>query len=72
MDKIELMTEQQPSSIAFPENIGCGRGGGDWETYRTMIERFARKNIHIRVAIVQCNAEQEEDEGYWKCETSDK
>lgn len=27
--------------IAFPYKIGCGLAGGDWNSYKTMIEKFA-------------------------------
>lgn len=30
-------------SIAFPWTIGCGLAGGDWTTYRKMIEDFAQR-----------------------------
>ena len=45
---------QDPSSailtIAMPERIGCGLGGGDWVAYKAEIERFAHKhNIHVNL-----------------------
>jgi hypothetical protein len=39
-------------SIAFPEKIGCGIGGGDWRTYQTMIHEFARDMPGCTVYIV--------------------
>lgn len=37
---LHLIKEQVPKgkTIAFPYNIGCGLGGGNWEVIRTMIE----------------------------------
>lgn len=31
------------TSIAFPSNIGCGLGGGCWESYREALDEFANK-----------------------------
>lgn len=42
-----------PASVAFPENIGCGLGGGYWPTYRRMIERFAERRPETSVYVVQ-------------------
>jgi hypothetical protein len=39
------------SSIAIPDNIGCGMAGGDWPTYLSMLEDFAASNTQIRVFI---------------------
>ncbi len=40
-----------PCSVAIPHQIGCGLAGGNWETYRTMIETFAVAHPDIRVTI---------------------
>lgn len=32
-----------PTSVAFPWTIGCGLAGGDWATYKQMIEEFAER-----------------------------
>lgn len=39
-------------SIAFPENIGCGIGGGDWSRYEEMILDFASAMPRCTVYIV--------------------
>lgn len=39
-------------SIAFPENIGCGIGGGDWRRYEEMILDFASAMPRCTVYIV--------------------
>jgi hypothetical protein len=39
-------------SIAFPEKIGCGIGGGHWRTYQKMICEFARDMPGCTVYIV--------------------
>jgi hypothetical protein len=39
-------------SIAFPEGIGCGIGGGHWPTYQKMIREFARDMPSCTVYIV--------------------
>jgi hypothetical protein len=39
-------------SIAFPEGIGCGIGGGHWPTYKKMIHKFARDMPSCSVYIV--------------------
>jgi len=38
-------------SIAFPYKIGCGMAGGNWENYKAMIDRWAKKNPQIEVYI---------------------
>jgi len=40
-DGLEKLALLHPTSVAFPHRIGCGYGRGDWETYETMIEKFA-------------------------------
>ena len=42
-------------SIAFPDHIGCGAAGGNWETYKKMIEDFADKLESVKVYIVKFN-----------------
>lgn len=41
-----------PASVAFPYLIGCGLGGGSWDSYRSMIAAFAHQNPSISVLIV--------------------
>ena len=41
-------------SIAFPENIGCAIGGGDWHEYKAMIHDFAAAMPNCAVYIVRC------------------
>jgi O-acetyl-ADP-ribose deacetylase (regulator of RNase III) len=43
-------------SIAFPENIGCGIGGGDWRRYEEMILDFASAMPRCTVYIVHYGA----------------
>ena len=40
-------------SVAFPFKIGSDLAGGDWNTYRSMIEKFAERNPNITVYIVR-------------------
>lgn len=39
--------------IAFPERIGCGKAGGDWNEYKSAIQSFAvalsKKNVSVMV-----------------------
>ena len=41
--------------VAFPFQIGCNLAGGDWTTYRQMIEEFAVRHhaFGVRVLIVR-------------------
>lgn len=39
-------------SIAFPFQIGCGLGGGEWSRYEKMISAFAEANPRFKVYIV--------------------
>jgi len=41
---LDEMKELDTKSIAFPWTIGCGLAGGDWNTYRTLIEDFERES----------------------------
>ena len=51
---LDYIKSQEPGlkSIAFPERIGCGIGGGHWPTYKTMIHEFARDMPGCTVYIV--------------------
>ena len=33
--------------VAFPDHIGCGMAGGDWEYYEQMIETFANETMDV-------------------------
>lgn len=41
------------TSVAFPDHIGCGLAGGDWDVYHRMIAEFADKIAPARVIIVK-------------------
>lgn len=45
-------TKYFPWVVAFPYNIGCGRGGGDWNLIRSYIEKFSNE-INLDVFIVR-------------------
>ena len=48
LHKITQLPELQ--SVAFPWQIGCNLGGGDWQVYRHMIREFAEQvGIPVRV-----------------------
>jgi hypothetical protein len=55
---LDYIKSQEPGlkSIAFPERIGCGIGGGHWPTYRKMIHEFARDMPGCTVYIVSLAA----------------
>lgn len=40
-------------TVAFPYNIGCGKGGGNWECYRALLYAFARNVPTTRVLIIK-------------------
>lgn len=40
-----------PKSLAFPYKIGCGLGGGDWPTYRKMLEDFAQQMPDTKITL---------------------
>ncbi|KAJ1618206.1 hypothetical protein T492DRAFT_849500 [Pavlovales sp. CCMP2436] len=52
LDQVSLL-RPLPASIAFPENIGCGLGGGDWGTYERLVIEFAKRNPDVRIIIVK-------------------
>eukprot|EP00392_Amoebophrya_sp_AT5.2_P003901 g3906.t1 len=39
--------DERPVKIAFPFQIGCGLAGGDWDTYKKNLEKFAEQ-CHIQ------------------------
>lgn len=41
---LEALQDTSYKSIAFPYQIGCGLGGGDWNSYIKLIEEFAHKS----------------------------
>ena len=43
-------------SLALPAKIGCGIGGGSWQVYRRIIDRFAAKYPEIQIAIYDLTA----------------
>lgn len=52
LDRItDLATKSPIRSLAFPERIGCGAAGGDWDRYKAIIIHFARQNPSVAVAI---------------------
>jgi O-acetyl-ADP-ribose deacetylase (regulator of RNase III) len=40
------------TQVAFPYKIGCGMAGGNWDLYKSIIEKWSEKNPHISVLIV--------------------
>jgi len=50
LDRISAL-KPVPASIGFPHQIGCGLGGGNWEAYRRMLERFASQHPEIQVTV---------------------
>jgi len=55
---LDYIKTQEPDlkSIAFPEGIGCGIGGGHWPTYKKMIQKLARDMPGCTVYIVRLAA----------------
>lgn len=43
------------ATFAFPWQIGCGLAGGDWESYKSMLEDFAELIGEERVVIYRYN-----------------
>ena len=52
LDEIAALPER-PTTLAFPHKIGCCFGGGKWEVYEAMLERFASNNPDITVYVVE-------------------
>jgi O-acetyl-ADP-ribose deacetylase (regulator of RNase III) len=48
---LEKIEDLQPSSIAFPYQIGCGLAGGNWMVYNKVISDWAKRNPNISVTI---------------------
>jgi len=46
----EYLTTNKHKRVAFPNLIGCGLGGGDWNVYKKMLQDFA-KNSPFEVII---------------------
>lgn len=42
-------------SIAFPDHIGCGAAGGDWEKYKKCIILFSEKMKDTKTIVVNFN-----------------
>ena len=43
---LENIEKQGITRVAMPYNIGCGLAGGDWQTYKTILEE-SKLNIFI-------------------------
>ena len=50
LEQIEKIKDLE--SIAFPYRIGCGYGGGDWDTYHSMLSEFAKRVEKRNVKVV--------------------
>lgn len=46
----KIQNIQDLESVAFPDHIGCGLAGGQWDVYLDMITKFATNN-DVRVVI---------------------
>ena len=53
MHKISNLGPEEPASLAFPYEIGCGLGGGEWPMYDVMIEASQLANPGMQVTIVR-------------------
>jgi uracil-DNA glycosylase len=56
----------EPSSVAFPQGIGCGLGGGDWEKYLKLISKFEKK---YDIPVILCTNESTKSPS-WKSKES--
>ena len=52
LECLEKLKKEGFESVAFPEKIGCGLAGGNWQSYSALIEEWA-KEMKIRVCIVR-------------------
>ena len=62
----EFCIEHNIKSIAFPEKIGCGRGGADWQIISRMIETtfedlLFRKDNQLKLYYYFLNEEKDEN-----------
>jgi O-acetyl-ADP-ribose deacetylase (regulator of RNase III) len=62
----EFCIEHNITSIAFPEKIGCGRGGADWQIISRMIETtfedlLFRKDNQLKLYYYFLNEEKDEN-----------
>lgn len=48
---LDEIAKLKPTSLAFPYMIGCGLAGGDWPTYRKMLEEFAAKMPETKIVL---------------------
>ena len=53
LQQISNMGENKPRTIAFPFQIGCNLGGGNWSKYATMIDEFAACNQDTTVYMIK-------------------
>jgi O-acetyl-ADP-ribose deacetylase (regulator of RNase III) len=49
----EFVNKNKFKTIAFPYQIGCGLAGGDWYSYRTMLEEFSNSVTDTTILIVR-------------------
>ena len=47
----KFMKENGHLSVGFPSRIGCGLAGGEWTSYKIMIEDFAKTNPEMQVTV---------------------
>ena len=46
------LTVPKGSKIGFPERIGCGLGGANWDVIRTMIEQVLAEDFEVYIYIL--------------------
>ena len=47
------LTVPKGSKIGFPERIGCGLGGANWDVIRTMIEQVLAEDFEVYIYILE-------------------
>ena len=46
---LELMTNLENATFAFPYKVGCGAAGGDWESYKDLLKKFSS---YVKLVVV--------------------
>ena len=53
----EMLGKGKEITIAIPYGIGCGLGGGEWQSYQEEINQFHQRNENISVVMSELEEE---------------
>jgi hypothetical protein len=50
---LDEIAKLNPTSLAFPKNIGCGLAKGKWDDYKKMLVKYAKNHPSTQVTVLE-------------------